>query len=407
MPKKWEVEFESEVEEYLSLKSPSTKHAYSNAFARFLEFYQGKYGKDANFGDFIDRIFEERKKPRREWKRIAETEASQFIDFLKDKGLSNNSIRMYFAAIQNFLKWKDVIISMSFINVPPPTEKKTNGKHEWEIEQIKKFVGEAKSYRDKAIITCIFQSGLAVNEICELNYGDVQDEFEAGILPLCLKLVRQKTSVEFKTFFGRDAVKYLKLYLATRGELKPEDPLFTKERARGGEERINTDLIEQIFSDIAQKVNFITVKENHYNPARPHSLRAAFNSRLITKIDKDLREFWMGHAIGGVAKAYLNMPTEEMRKLYMGVEQYLKLEMTSLEEKDETSKSKDLATVALEGKVKELEQRVKMHEEIFRNMTDMTFEQFSKWMQDKNRWAFQKQKEEDKKEARKVWENEK
>jgi hypothetical protein len=108
LPKKWEVEFEPEVQEYLDLKSQSTAHAYSNSFARFLEFYQSKYGKDANFGHFLDRIFEERKKPRREQKRIAEIEVSQFIDFLKDKGLSNNTIRMYFAAVQNFLKWKEV-----------------------------------------------------------------------------------------------------------------------------------------------------------------------------------------------------------------------------------------------------------------------------------------------------------
>jgi integrase len=401
LPKKWEVEFETEVQEYLDLKSQSTAHAYSNSFARFLEFYQSKYGKDANFGHFLDRIFEERKKPRREQKRIAEIEVSQFIDFLKDKGLSNNTIRMYFAAVQNFLKWKEVIISMSFINVPPPVEKivdnkKVNGKHEWKIDQIKEFVGEAKSYRDKAIIACIFQSGLAVKEICNLNYGDIKKEFEAGILPICLRLIRQKTNVEFKTFFGRDAVKYLKLYLATKGELKPEDPLFVKQRARGGEERITSDSIEQFFSEIAQKVDFIEVREGHYNPARPHSLRAAFNSRLINKIDKDLREFWMGHAVGGVARAYLNMPTEDMRKLYMTAEEFLKIELSSREEKDETSKAKGLAGMMMEAKIKELEQRVELHEEMFRKMTDMTFEEFCLFLQESNRWLFQHQQEEDK-----------
>jgi len=75
-------------------------------------------------------------------------------------------------------------------------EKKDNGKHEWKIGQIKQFVDAASTYRDKAIILCMFQSGLAVNEICELNYGDVQDELEAGILPICPKLVRQKTDVQ-------------------------------------------------------------------------------------------------------------------------------------------------------------------------------------------------------------------
>ncbi len=389
--------FEPEVEEYLALKSKKTAQIYKSGLAKFLTYYQSKHGEGKLFAHFLDRIFEEFKKPPREQERIAEIEISQFIDYLRDQKLSNNAIRLYFASVQNFLKYKQVTVSMSFIDIPPPTGKKTNGKHEWKIEQIKEFVDSAQSYRDKAIILCMFQSGLAVNEICELNYGDVMDELEQGILPLCLKLVRRKTSVQFKTFFGRDAVKYLKLYLATRSDLKPEDPLFAKERIRKDDWRITPDLIQQAFSEIAKNVDFIKVKDNAYNPARPHSLRAAFNSRLVNKIDETLREFWMGHNIGTVAKAYLTMPTDEMRKLYMGAEQYLKIEMTSQEEMDETAKSKDMATMMLEGKVKELEQRVKMHEDIFKQMTEMPFEEFAKWMQDKNRWEWQHQKEEDRK----------
>lgn len=401
MPKKREIEFEPEIKEYLQLKSLSTAHAYSNGLAKFLKFYQKKYGKGANFGDFLDRIFAELKKPRREQKRIAETEVSQFIGYLQDKGLSNNAIRMYFAAVQNFLKYKQVAVSMSFINVPPPVSKKTNGKHEWSIEQVKKFVDAASSYRDKAIITCIFQSGLAVNEICDLNYGDIQNEFEAGILPICLKLVRQKTDVEFKTFFGRDAVKYLRLYLETRGELKPEDPLFTKQRARGGEERITTVLIEQFFSEIAQKVDFVTVKENHYNPARPHSLRAAFNSRLINKIDKDLREFWMGHQVGGVARAYLTMPTEEMRKLYMSAEEFLKIERSSREELDETAKAEGVVASVLEAEVKALERKVASLETLYNKLFEMRPEELRLLLQEIDRLLHDRQKAEDKKQFNK------
>ena len=274
-----------------------------------------------------------------------------------------------------------------------------NGKHEWKIGQVKKFVDAATSYRDKAIITCIFQSGLGVKEICRLNYGHVKDELEAGILPICLELRRQKTNIKFKTFFGRNAVHFLKLYLATRGDLKSEDPLFIKERNRGEEVRMNDNAIEDVFLNIARGMDFIKQNGNDgsYNPARPHSLRAAFNSRLIGKIDQDLREFWMGHAIGAVARAYLNMPTEDMRQLYMGAETYLKIEMTSREAQEQTAKGKDMATMLLEGKVEELEQKVKMHEEIFKQMTEMSFEEFAKWMQEKNRWEWQQQREEDKK----------
>ena len=328
--------FEPEVEEYLNLKSKVTNQIYSSGLKKFLKFYQTKHGEDKGFGHFLDRIFEEFKKPPREQRRIAETEMSQFIDYLKNAKLSNNSVRLYFASVQNFLKYKQVTVSISFLgNMPAPTEKKTNGKHEWKIEQIKEFVEAAPSYRDKAIILCMFQSGLAVNEIAELNYGDIKEEFEKGMLPLCIRLVRQKTQVDFKTFIGRDAVKYIKLYLGTRGKLKSNDPLFTKERTRKGEARITTAAIQQSFGEIAKELSFVTVTEDTYNPARPHSLRAAFNSRLIGKIDETLRDFWMGHAIGGVSKAYLTMPTEDLRKLYMSAEEFLSIEKTSRQELEE------------------------------------------------------------------------
>jgi integrase len=332
------IKFEPEIEEYLALKSKRTAQIYSSGLTKFLTYYQSKHGKDKWFSHFLDEIFEEFKKPQRDQRRVAEIELSQFIDYLRDQKLSNNAIRLYFAAVQNFLKYKQVTVSMSFIDMPPPVEKRINGKHEWKIGQIKEFVDAATTYRDKAIILCMFQSGLAVNEICDLNYGDVQDELEAGILPLCLKLVRQKTNVEFKTFFGRDAAKYLKLYLDTRRELKPEDALFVKQRIRNDDDRITPEVIQQSFSEIAKDLDFVKFKDNAYNPARPHSLRAAFNSRLIGKIDETLREFWMGHAIGGVAKAYLNMPTKELRKLYMTAEEYLCIEKTSREEIEDKGK---------------------------------------------------------------------
>jgi len=354
-PKPKEIEeLEPEIEEYLNLKSPKTARTYGGGFVKFLRYYRSKYGTNVTFNHFLNRIFEEFKKPPLEQKRIAEQEISGFIDYLKDKGLSDNSIRLYFAAIQNYLKYKHIVISMSFVNVPPPVEKRENGKHEWKIEHIKQFVDAASNYRDKALILCMFQSGLGVSEICNLNYDDVKNELEAGILPLSLKLVRKKTNVKFKTFFGRDAVKYLKLYLETRGKLKPEDPLFTKQRARGGEKRINITTIEQTFSEIAKNLNFIEQTDG-YNPARPHSLRAAFNSRLFT-INETLREFWMGHDIGVVSRAYLAMPTEEMRKHYVTAEQYLKIEMTSEEEKEEKAAITRSITPEMKEKIEELEQ---------------------------------------------------
>jgi len=342
--------FGEEAEEYLRLKGKTTRGVYGSAFSLFLEFYGNKYGEGKGFSHFLDRIFAELQKPRREQKRVAEIELVDFINYLRELEKSNNTTRLYFAAVQNFLKYKGIIVSANFIgNLPPATEKPINHKHEWTIEQIKSFVDSAPTFRDKAIIACLFQSGLGVNELTQLNYEHIQEELEKGILPICLKLVRQKTGVPFKTFFGADAVKYLRLYLQTKKNLTSDKPLFTK---WGSEKRITPAAIQAKFSEIAKYLDFIKKKDlEGFNPVRPHSLRAAFESQLIGKVSDKLIQFFMGHSIGTTGIAYLNKPTEELRKDYMNAERYLTIEKTSQDE--------DLKVSAdVERRIKNLEETI-------------------------------------------------
>jgi len=327
------IKLDREFEDFLKLKSRRTAETYKGAYRHFLFFYKSKHGEDVNIGHFLDRIFNNLKKPREEQQpRLIESELVEFVNYLKENKLSNNTIRVYIAAMQNFLKYYNITVSMSFIgNMPQPIVKKRNHKHEYSIDDIREFVNSAPTYRDKAIILCLFQSGLGINELIGLDYGDIQDELEKGIIPIHLRLRRKKTGVEFRTFFGRDAVKYLKLYLATRKNLTPESPLFT--RWNSDTERATTGAIEMKFREIAKKLSFIKERDlKGYNPCRPHSLRAAFASRLTGKIDRVLIEFWMGHQIGEEKRAYLNMPTEEMRELYRDAEKYLAIERTSRDE---------------------------------------------------------------------------
>ena len=321
----------TEANEYLRTKKSSTQYVYRSGLRLFLEFYQKKYGEEINLSNFLDRLDVNAQLPRREKKRLAESELNSFIDFLADNGKSNNSIRTYFASVQNFLKYKGFELSGRFVRLPPPTIKEVNHKHAWKIEEIREFVDSANSMRDKAIILCLFQSGLAINELCDLNYGNIIAELEAEKLPLYLSLTRQKTGQEFKTFFGRDAIKYLMLYLETRKNLKRNSPLFTMSGSNVN--RLTVGAIQSKFREFAQDLSFIKKHElEGFNPVRPHSLRSAFRSRLTNKVDSDLIEFFMGHAIGGVKRAYMNLPIDELRELYSNFEHLLAIEKTSKDE---------------------------------------------------------------------------
>lgn len=323
------------VEEYLAMKPKSTRAVYASGFRKFNEWYNDK----GSLETFIKVIHEELQKPPLERRRIAELTANEWVEWLLEHKFSANSIHGYFCGIQNLLKYYHIPVSKKWIgNLPPRASKDENEKHEWKLEHIKTFFELATNYRDKALILCLFQSGQGIHEIKELNYGHIKTELEEGTLPLVLKLRRKKTNTKYRTCLGRDAVHYLKLYLQTRNNLMDDSPLFTK---IGNEQRITKAAIEKRFRELAEAATFIDYtpredvehfSEKQYNPVRPHSLRAAFRSRLTNKMDSDLIEYLMGHEISDVKKAYLNMPTDELRELFAAFEKHLAIEKTSTDE---------------------------------------------------------------------------
>ncbi len=317
------VELSNEVEQYLKAKkTKGTQVTYRGCLKRFRKFY------DRPITEFFKEIDTQREKNKKlppvERRRYFEETINDFVEWMQDLGYANNPIRGSLTALQNLLKYYDIPISYAFVKIPPPISKKTNHKHKWKIEEIKEFVAGAKSYRDKAIIMLMFQSGMAVGEICNLDYGDMIRELNSGELPLLIDVVREKNANEFKALIGADAVTYLKLYLGTRVNLDKKSPLFAKE---GTEKRVTEGAIQMRLRELADKV--FGIDEGKMNPYRPHSLRSAFRSRLTGKTDGDLIKFWMGDVLGPKAGAYLNLPDEEHRALYKAIEHRLSIETTS------------------------------------------------------------------------------
>ena len=328
--KKSPIKLGEDVEEYLKLKSQSTAEIYRTGFRKFITYYRGRYGEDVDYNHFLETLFDNSQLLPQERKRVGELEMVEYLNFLKDEGVSNNTQRLYFSAIQNYLKYRGIILSAKWVgNYPRATGRKENKKHPWKLSQIKEFVQKADSYRDKAIILTLFQSGISISDLRELNYDDVKYDLENGVLPLLLDLSRHKTGVVHTTFLGADAIKYLKIYLEARGDLKPDSPLFVVERQRGKTARITDGAIQKKFKAIAENLSFLKNNGDGYNPARPHSMRSAFRSRLTGKMDVDLIEFFMGHTLPGSKVAYINLPEEELRELYAQFEHQLSIETTS------------------------------------------------------------------------------
>lgn len=224
------VELCHEAKEFLKHKSKSTRKIYRNGLRHYVTYYKCKYGSEKTISSFLNLLEENSQLPRKQRKRkLAEAILHDYIENLKKKGYANNSIRSYFVAIQNLLNFYDQPISARWLaDFPKSVPLPKNRKHQWKLDQIKQFVDHASTYRDKAIILTLFQSGISISDLCRLNYGDIRQQFKDGVLPIILIQSRGKTGVNYRTFLGADAVQYITHYLKTRSDLTDEKPLFTK-----------------------------------------------------------------------------------------------------------------------------------------------------------------------------------
>jgi integrase len=292
-----QIEVCREVSEFLSFLKIGTRNVYSRGLTAFQQFYLS----NGSIKDFLDRVEHDRLLPRSERRRVDRFTLNGFVVWLQDRGYSPKTVRIYVGAVQSLAKYFDIPISLRYVQLPP--SQPVNRKHPWTIEEVGKFVALMEKPIYKTIAASIVQSGLSVSDLLALTYGNIKEEFEKSVTPLCLNLARKKTGINFITFLGGWSVKLLKDYLANR-KLESETPVYD----------VSSRAVHAYFSKIAQKFdgNF-----KGRNPYSPHSFRAAFRTFLSDhKVDPLYIEFWMGHKLPEQQGAYINKSIESWRQTY-------------------------------------------------------------------------------------------
>jgi integrase len=183
-------------------------------------------------------------------------------------------------------------------------------------EQIYRMVEHARSLRDKAIILCMWQSGVRIGCLVNWNFRLVRDQLfpENGEMkvPVRLKITEEIESKlrnydmgYYYTFLGREASEALKKYLQwriERGEkLGDENPIFVSNSTTVKGQRLRLGSIREMIKRCAEKVGL--------NPKGiwPHCLRKAFRKALNnTDIDEDTKEALMGHKLPGSRGSYFD-----------------------------------------------------------------------------------------------------
>jgi len=312
--------FDGKTQKFIDgLKKPSTKRTYTFGLLEFKRFLKEK--QNLTVDQWIIEVDKDHYRTVDNATDIASESLRDFGNSLQKKGLSANTIALYVAAVQSlFYRRVNGRYKLSSKFADLPKAETISEKEEWTLELMSEYFLAMDKQIYRTIVIVIFQSGLSLEEILALTYGDIAEEFEAGVAPLTLHLKRKKTGVPFYTFLGTVAIEQLKNYFAEVGTPRLDQPIFHADKSPNdpdGLKSITKAGIERYFARRAKR--FLKKEWVGSNPRRPHSIRAAFQKLLVLNdCPEVITEYFMGHEVGKLKQAYIvkGMSKEQFREVY-------------------------------------------------------------------------------------------
>jgi len=234
-------------------------------------------------------------------------------------------------------------------------------------KEMFQIIDMASSLRDKAILLFLFQSGVRVNVLQHITYGDVESQLGEDLITLKISgeldhKLRGRDIPFYYTFLNGEATETLRQYCGTTHKNgTPEAPLFSTKNDR-----------KPLTQQWIWRVVKMCVERAGFNPKTitTHTLRKAFRKIVRqTDIDDDDKEQLMGHVISGSRQAYYDRKDVELiKKAYQKCNfqrEVPESEVTKLRKQLEDEQSKRMLNeMRLEKLERELESTRRMLEEM-------------------------------------------
>lgn len=365
------------------IRSRGIKERTARHYESRIRYYCNFIGKSPT--ELIDEAEEEQQEGIKLRKRKVKSYVLDFIDHLKSKGRSSNTIKSYIETIRAFYNEYEIDIPRLKGTFQEKGENKTF--EELPTKDHIKRVLDICSLRDKAIVLLHFSSGMGASEVRHLTYGDFFNAIkkEVGLEDSEMfnfivisekinkkedavgtwKINRYKTGMPYITFNSPESNKAIIQYILDRRRNNksiktPDEKLFTTATGL----TISDAAHSLLFRRLNQRAG-LGYRSKYRNFLTSHMLRKLFTSTLYKAgVDKLAIDWMLGHKINPITESYFKADVKNLK------EQYLKgiadLTLEKVKVKAVTTKEYDQLLKELRQKdedYKKLERRLEILEE--------------------------------------------
>ena len=257
----------------------------------------------------LDTFLEFFKKNNKEFTDINNKDIENYINFLKDKKLSEKSIARHISCLRGFYKYlileKEIKHNpMDFVEMPKIRKSLPKVLSKEEVELLLNIeLKENYDYRNKAMLELMYATGLRVSELINLKVHDID-------LKMALLKTFGKGSKERIIPIGDYALaaiyEYLTYYRDSFLKKEYNDYLFLNNHGKKMTRQGFFKIIKNLARQKGIKTNF-----------SPHTLRHSFATHLLD-YGADLRSIQelLGHANISTTQIYTHVSREKLKENY-------------------------------------------------------------------------------------------
>jgi len=217
----------------------------------------------------------------------------------KGKRISSATIENYLKAPASFFRYNGLRLSLEsgfWSDIEPAEREKVVTKWVPSNEHVRLMYKRAESYRDKALLLTLYQSGFTPIDVSALRIEHFPEIYSETPQHHYIAKLREKTNVLTQTCLSREAIHDLRYYLEDRGNPK-EGWLFLSHKG----EQLGTRYISEAMKRIAEK----TFGEERAKQFQTRHLRDAYKNALQrAKLGTETVDKLFGHKRAGAKEAY-------------------------------------------------------------------------------------------------------